>query len=219
MDFFAPFTEAWNSIIGTVQNATSWLTGVDLSSVTDVGKGIASGLIQFGNLILQGIIAFVSYLGNILYTIYNKLSTIYEWLGSVFYSAISYFSSAFHKAISYFGKMMYGVGNWIYNTGSTIGMMFYNLIDSAINFIIDTINELRTKVQTSIDNMVDSFENHIIQFSNGIVDKLEKILTNHLIMEILEADVKKGKFGFNTFLKIGGSLFIAPILSSVLKGL
>ena len=164
------FTDIWNGIVQTFQNAGTWFK----DKFTEAWKNIENAFKNAGSWFTQR------------WTdIKNALSQAASWFGTQFQNAWTNVTNAFKNAGSWFGQRWSDIKNAFSNTASWFGTQFQNAWTSVTSAFKNAGSWFKTNVIDAIKKVFDNFslKDAGERIMNGFISAIKSIHLPRLSIE------------------------------------
>ncbi len=217
----------WNLLNGVVASIQSWFGSLwsTISTITNTGQGIFSGLVAFGSQIWDAICKFAetigSWISNAFKWIYNGFVYIAQWFSKAFFDAVSWVGSG----IVWIGSQLYNFANWLYNGLVFIWNWLVNTVTGIWNAIVGWFSGIASAISGWWGSVVSGVNAWFTNLIKGIRQKiLQTIIADVSIYfgwksveRITQArDLKDGAFGV---MGLVASPFVGYLFASIANGL
>ncbi len=221
------FSWLWNALNAVTSTIGSWFGGISdaVSSITNTGQGIFSGLTAFGSQLWDAIIKAFESVGSWLYNafkwLYDGFTNLAKILGEWINSAFSWIGSA----ISWVGQQIYNFGAWIYNGLLSFWNWLVNTATGVWNAIVGWFSGIASAISGWWKGIISGVNSWFTNLLKGIRQKIfETIIADVSIYfgwksveRITQAkDLKDGAFGV---MGLVASPFVGYLFASIANGL
>lgn len=183
----------WDDIVGAIGNFWNWLQSIGgsiLDPLSQLGSWIYGGLVSFAKWLYDGLEWIADQLYNALQWLADRLKEGYNALAQWIGSGLQWISSG----LSYIGQQLYNFGMWIWNGINWVFGSTWNLIVTAINWIVSMLRNAWNTIVSFASGFVDSLNNHINNWIKGFRDKFIQLY-------VVNASLSMIKKGFNKFIE------------------
>ncbi|MEM1553033.1 MAG: hypothetical protein QXH03_10255 [Candidatus Bathyarchaeia archaeon] len=199
----------WDDIVGAIDNFWRWLQDIGgniLDPLSQLGSWIYGGLVSFAKWIYDGIRWMADQVYMALEWLADRLKEGYDALAQWIGSGLQWISSG----LSYIGQQLYNFGMWLWNGINWVFGSIWNLIVTAVNWLVNTLRSAWNTIVSFASNFVNSLNNHVNNWIKSFRDKFIQLFVVNTSLML----VRKGfdKFIDQPSLKSLITAIASPIL-------
>jgi len=202
----------WDDIVTSVEGFFEWLSGLGAGftdSLGELGSWLFGGLQWVGDRFKEALDYFSDLLSGAIKWLADRLKEAYETLATWLAPAIQWIGSG----LSWIGQNLYAFGQWLYNGIVWIANAVWEMIVSAVNWILEQLANAWNTIVSYANGFINSFNQAFNEWVKKLRTKFKQLMLVNLTvpttMNAFEELVKKPS------LKGFLGIVSAPILGAI----